>query len=626
MKESGISFRHIFTDFEPAFISGLILCDPERLDQYCSSESRESDLIARFDTKDEWQDICRQGIMVCAFDIEPGYTVVVVRHENAEAYLTNTPRTLSGGWLLGAETGNVVLANLNTLMFWDPWGTHNEDDSWNKYEWFAVGPGWYKVELQSGIRSEESDEEEWVIEFVLIPVKDRPSFTAELREGDSQLDQVSGRSEMILRSPSSAQDAGIGLEEQADRDLLLAMLSRLNTNAFEAFVVELFNDQRESFLRLDDVGDGIFRQSLVDSYGGSLESVYTLHYLPEALRDPSRLDVSEDPSLVRRLGKVRDYYRGKCGYYGMVSPDLARAAKLRALAILTNLGGIDEARYQSHLIPRYHQLAQSLDLYVSEFYVGSYDSFLDLNASGAKEAFQRFLTNNSEGISIRLNETDAHVTRFAYETSLGGVSERRRYFLEPVFTSCRREQERTLAEFEALIRSETAEAVLEEFLVTHFREIFGSNYDRIETQIWLKFPDLDIADKSRRLDVFLRNSVISDWELFEVKRVVPLTRTYRDTPVIAREVSYAVQQVKNYARILSQESVRRRFAQEGIEYYEPSLHLVVGKTPQIPHSQWRWLVSSHDKEVKILTFDDLLGQMRRRAEDRSAFLQSLMRD
>jgi hypothetical protein len=261
-----------------------------------------------------------------------------------------------------------------------------------------------------------------------------------------------------------------------------------------------------------------------------------------------------------------------------------------------------------------------LQLYVSAFLVGSYDSFLDLNASGTREAFQRFLNNYNEGISIRLDQSSTSVSRFMTETILGGVLKESKQPCEPLFADMLQKKENVLSEFEALIRSEALEDKLEEFLVAHFQDIFGTDYDRIETQIWLRLPSLDISQKNRRFDVFLRNSVMNDWELFEIKRVIPLTRTYRDIPVIKSEVIYAVHQIKNYARLLSQDSVKRKFAKQGIEYYEPSLNLVVGKTPQISHEQWRWLQSS-DKDVKILTYNNLLDQMKRRIEDRLAFFR-----
>jgi hypothetical protein len=104
---------------------------------------------------------------------------------------------------------------------------------------------------------------------------------------------------------------------------------------------------------------------------------------------------------------------------------------------------------------------------------------------------------------------------------------------------------------------------------------------------------------------------MNDWELFEIKRVVPLSRTHRDIPVVTSEVTNAIQQLKNYNRILNQDVVKRDFAKQGIHYYEPSLNLVIGKEPSIPHATWRYLATS-DNDVRILTYDNLLSQMENR--------------
>lgn len=624
-RDSKLFSRVVFRGFEPVFASGFVLCDPERLDQFYGDKVQGFDLLARFEQTNEGHIACQQGIIVPILGVEPHEYTLVVRHPDSETFLQSAPYITSAGWLLGTDTGKLVLCNLNNLMFWDPWDTYEYDNNYNRYESFSIMPGWYQVEFQGGINSEGSDEEEWVFEYILKPVPERPDFAASLHNASNYFHQVAQATEsveMIIGSSEAAED--IGREQEGeDSDLLRTLLSRLNTNAFEAFIVELFNkEESEPFSRLQDVGDGVFYQPLLDSYGGTLDSVFLLHYLPlGTFQNPERIQIAADPLLAHRLEQVRNFYKGKFGYFGMVSESLVKAAKLRSLAILTNLAGIDKDYYQSNLIPKYRELAQSLDLFVPSFLVGSYDSFLDLNASGTEKAFKGFLSKNSEGVTISLSEESVHVARFTYETSLQGVFRESKYLYEPVFFSFG-QQEQFLADFEVLIRSETREAELEDFLAAHFRDIFGSNYDRIETQIWLKFPELDISHKNRRLDVFLRNSVINDWELFEIKRAIPLTRTYRDVPVIVSEVSYAVQQIKNYARILSQDSVKRRLAQEGIEYCEPSLNLVVGKTPQIPHEQWRWLVSNYDKDVKILTFDDLLEQMRQRLRDRVEFLLS----
>jgi hypothetical protein len=207
------------------------------------------------------------------------------------------------------------------------------------------------------------------------------------------------------------------------------------------------------------------------------------------------------------------------------------------------------------------------------------------------------------------------VDNFSSERNLaGGVFQNTKYPYEPVYLGEFR-KENLLAEFESLINNETRESDLEGFIVAHYQDIFGSKYDQIETQLWLRFPELDISGRDRRLDIFLRNSVINDWELFEVKRVFDLSGTYRDAPVLAKEITYAIQQIKNYSRTLSQDVVKRHFAKQGIEYYEPTLNIVVGRTPQISPEQWRWLVTN-DRDVNILTYDNLLNEMKLRVRER----------
>lgn len=100
-----------------------------------------------------------------------------------------------------------------------------------------------------------------------------------------------------------------------------------------------------------------------------------------------------------------------------------------------------------------------------------------------------------------------------------------------------------------------------------------------------------------------------------------LTETYRDIPMLSREVSGAIQQLRNYGRILDQDSVKRHFAAQGIEYYSPELRLVIGRGPQIPHETWRWLKSTGETGLKIMTFEDLLAEMQLRLAQRIQLLE-----
>jgi hypothetical protein len=60
-----------------------------------------------------------------------------------------------------------------------------------------------------------------------------------------------------------------------------------------------------------------------------------------------------------------------------------------------------------------------------------------------------------------------------------------------------------------------------------------------------------------------------------------------------------------------------------INYSEPSLNLVIGRTPQIAHDQWRWLTKKAASGVRILTYDNLLDSMRLRLEDRESAAKTL---
>ncbi|MGB9120119.1 MAG: Shedu anti-phage system protein SduA domain-containing protein, partial [Candidatus Angelobacter sp.] len=110
----------------------------------------------------------------------------------------------------------------------------------------------------------------------------------------------------------------------------------------------------------------------------------------------------------------------------------------------------------------------------------------------------------------------------------------------------------------------------------------------------------------------------------EVKRPISLAATYRDVPSIVAEVLKAIHQIRNYQRILGQDKVKRHFATEGMEYYEPTLNLVIGRTPQIPQAEWRWLQTVNAQGVRIFTFDELLMELRHRYEDRYMMLERLV--
>lgn len=92
------------------------------------------------------------------------------------------------------------------------------------------------------------------------------------------------------------------------------------------------------------------------------------------------------------------------------------------------------------------------------------------------------------------------------------------------------------------------------------------------------------------------------------------------------KVSNAITQLKNYRRLLSSQKVKETLKRSGIEYCEPTLNLVIGRKPQISLEQWRWLLSSQDKDVRLITFDDLFAEMKIRLADHARFIERLKID
>lgn len=214
-----------------------------------------------------------------------------------------------------------------------------------------------------------------------------------------------------------------------------------------------------------------------------------------------------------------------------------------------------------------------------------------------------FFKGLNDGLSVCISEDQISASYFVGGNEFPGITARTRSITQPVIKLI--SMSKVLDEFNALLNGDSSEQELEEFLMTHYRFIFGENYDCIMTQLWIKFPELDIGNSDCRLDIFMRNSVTSDWDLFELKRPsVKLTKTIRDVPMFTSEVHNAIAQVKNYKKLLSQDSVRRQFEKEGIEYFQPEIHLVIGRRPEITNGQWRRIVAD-ESMLKILSYDNL---------------------
>ena len=242
--------------------------------------------------------------------------------------------------------------------------------------------------------------------------------------------------------------------------------------------------------------------------------------------------------------------------------------------------------------------------------VGNINTFLTASSSNFEEIsniINDFFKSYTDGVSICVSEDKIDVSDYVIQSEFSGVTQSSHHIVQPSFKLLHKRS--VLEELGRILNSDVQERILEEFLQEHYRDIFGNHYDKIATQLWLKFPELDIGNKDRRMDLFMRNSVSDDWEMYELKRanVIP-AKNVRGVPMFTDLVYQAIAQAKNYKALLQQDAVKRKFAQEGIEYFEPEINIIVGKKSEISTAQWRRMIADHRGDVKIRTYDEFFKE------------------
>ena len=189
--------------FEPLSIprffaarNALFLIDPARVIEAFGEAALGSDLLHRFTQQRASDAVWTDGIAVPAFGVEAGYYTVLIRSTaTEEAMIPLTHIVYSTGFVLGTETGDLLLCNADRLADWQPGHLPAFNPSRNP-ETHArlpilgferpvrVAPGWYAVTVVAGIREAGEDaaepaNEEWVCAFLLDPRTERPMFTAD---------------------------------------------------------------------------------------------------------------------------------------------------------------------------------------------------------------------------------------------------------------------------------------------------------------------------------------------------------------------------------------------------------------------------------------------------------------
>ncbi|MFV2021361.1 hypothetical protein [Micromonospora sp. LOL_023] len=137
---------------------GFVLLDPVRLDQYLGADSTGRDLLALFTTTDAGDAVVREGIAIPLMGVAAGYYTVLVRHL-ADHPPWPAAAFSSPGWVLGTETGSLLLCGVGHLTHWTP--------GHPKHRPVTVPPGWYAIEVRGHDHAEGSDDAGY--EFLLTP-------------------------------------------------------------------------------------------------------------------------------------------------------------------------------------------------------------------------------------------------------------------------------------------------------------------------------------------------------------------------------------------------------------------------------------------------------------------------
>ncbi len=164
----------------------FFLVDPARVLEQMGEDVLGSDLVRTLTRKSYPHDLYREGAIVPALGVEAGHYAVHIRSTETEsAPLPLSHMIFSTGFVLGTETGKLLLCNTDRLQQWTPGTlpTDREEHPLTSYErTIQVTPGWYSVTVVAGIldSGESAAGEEWVTAFLLDPSITQPTFTAEL--------------------------------------------------------------------------------------------------------------------------------------------------------------------------------------------------------------------------------------------------------------------------------------------------------------------------------------------------------------------------------------------------------------------------------------------------------------
>lgn len=301
---------------------------------------------------------------------------------------------------------------------------------------------------------------------------------------------------------------------------ILEFLKKMNYGDFEKFSRYLFKDVYGSDIYDHENIDGALIRNLtgdVHDYKG----IYLIHSIPYALyADPYSIRV-DTPIFTQKLLAIYNEYKDRF-FFKSDTPFTGKLGnQLYALYFINNILGFSMDYYDDFLVKQYDDIVNMYGLKFEQHdfnvSVGSMDVFLNNQPQKTLELLKQYY-NANYSVAIEFLEGKFVLSNCTYDNIISsGVGQKT---LQPYYSLISNKIDKKssiICEFEDLLNNNPSESALEKFLIEYYKDIFGEKYDRIESQIWLRFPEIDISGKDRRLDLFLHNIKDNDWELYEKK-------------------------------------------------------------------------------------------------------------
>jgi len=329
---------------------------------------------------------------------------------------------------------------------------------------------------------------------------------------------------------------------------------------------------------------------------------YFPHILPlDLLKNSKEIDI-RTPFLMEYLKKKEFSFT--------INPSTWEAMN-SSLYFLSNL---NDPKYEELLLSKYRTILKDLNKKV-DFGIGNINSFFTQEPQITSRTFHEFVRTRLNGLIILFpsHEDPQIMNHFTGRYFESGILNMNSVPIEPILLDSLKNLPAIIKDFEDLLSKNPKETEIEKFIKEHYKLILGYTYDRIQTQVLIN-PENE-KSKGQRYDILLHNIFTDDLKLLELKKIFKVAVGKLSKKHPSYRLTYAITQISKYKELLETKEGRDKLNKKGIDYNNIVFAVSIGRRPQIPIKEWDFLKKIYSKEIKIITYDDLLDDMKSRLKE-----------